>query len=99
MNTKTKRRHLIRIRFRRFLSFFEMDFEDTTYILAIICGALISYLLYDKGIFAFDTTRVIVTGILGLTVTFAIAIGSICRFLAKEKSPQTTDNHNVGKDE
>lgn len=99
MNTKSKRRHLRRIRFRRFLSWFEMDFEDTTYILAIICGALIAYLLYDKGIFAFDTTRVIVTGLLGLTVTFAIVLGSICRFLTKEKFPRKTDNHTVGTNE
>lgn len=99
MQTKSKRRHLRKIRLRKILKFFEMDFEDTTYLLAIICGGLIAYLLYEKGIFAFDTTSVVIMGISALTVAFALAISNICRFLTKEKSPQTTDNHNVGINE
>lgn len=99
MNTKTKRRHLRKIYFRKAMEFFKMDFEDTTYILTGICAILITYFLCNQGILILNGTRYKTLAYVCTVVCVAIAIGSICRFLTKEKSPLTTDNHNVGIDE
>lgn len=96
MRTKSKKRHLRKIRLKRFVDFFEMDFEDTTYILAGVCGAFITWLLCDKGIFIFDTVASKVVGCLLGTYLFMNLIYRICSFLTKEKFPRKTDNHTVG---
>ena len=95
MNTKTKREHQRKRKLRKLKECLVLDFKMTTFILAVVCSSLITWMLYDSFILSpYGQTQTVLTitaSILCITVT----ICSFCSKIAKEKSLPQTTNHTA----